>query len=65
MTDCVYCGSQVEAHDPVFVAENSPESAPLAFCNYACLHAHIEAEELTTGASCEWSPSESASADRG
>ena len=57
MTECVYCGSRVESHDPVFVAEGHPDADAIPFCNYACLHAHVEAEGLTTGASCEWSPS--------
>lgn len=56
MTDCVYCGSTVEDHDPVFVAEGEPDAATTPFCNYACLAAHIEDEGLTAGACCQWSP---------
>lgn len=55
MTDCVYCGCAVEAHDPVFVTEGSDgdRSAADAYCNYACLGAHIEEADLTIGATCE------------
>lgn len=54
---CVYCGSTVENHDPVYVAKGSPDADPSPFCNYACLSAYVEAEGLLDGASCEWSPS--------
>lgn len=57
MTNCVYCGSVVENHDPVFVSEGDPAADSIPFCNYACLHAHVEEEGLMTGACCEWSPS--------
>lgn len=55
MTDCVYCGCAVEAHDPVFVTEgvDGDQSAADAYCNYACLAAHIEEAGLTVGATCE------------
>ncbi|AHZ23874.1 hypothetical protein E6P09_12555 [Haloferax mediterranei ATCC 33500] len=57
-TQCVYCGSDVSCHDPVFVEEaaDGERVSVGGFCNYACLSAYIEDEELTTGASCEWSP---------
>lgn len=58
MTDCVYCGSPVDRHDPVFVSEGSADAPPDAFCNYACLQAHVEEASLTAGATCEWSPPE-------
>ena len=58
MADCTYCGTSVEAHDPVYVSD-SPEGAPTArFCNYGCLSAHIDAADLATGAACEWSPTQ-------
>jgi len=52
--DCTYCGSDVDAHDPVFVAEREDgERRPAGrFCNYACLVAYVDAEDLTTGACC-------------
>lgn len=58
MTDCIYCGSTVEHHDPVFVTEiDDGQYVPAGrFCNYACLSAYIKAEELTLGTTCEWSP---------
>jgi hypothetical protein len=56
MTDCRYCGCVVEEHDPVYVAEGAPDAETLPFCNYACLASHIDAENLTTGTSCNWSP---------
>jgi len=30
--------------------------SPAYFCNYACLSAHVDAEDLTAGNACEWSP---------
>jgi hypothetical protein len=56
MTDCRYCGCTVEAHDPVYVAEGDPDANSEPFCNYGCLSACIEREDLTTGTSCNWSP---------
>ena len=55
MTDCAYCGCDVHAHDPVFVAEerDGERVEAGAFCNYACLVAHVEEAGLTTGATCE------------
>jgi hypothetical protein len=58
MTECSYCGSDIERHDPVFVAEtdSGQRISRGRFCNYACLSAYIEEEDLTSGAVCEWSP---------
>lgn len=53
MTDCAFCSSEVEAHDPVRVEY---DDAQLRFCNWACLEQYINREELTTGACCEWNP---------
>jgi hypothetical protein len=53
--DCTYCGSDVYDHDPVFVEEGAGDDREPAgqFCNYACLSAHIDEEELITGACCQ------------
>lgn len=58
-TDCTYCGSDVERHDPVSVADgvNPDPGQSRRFCNYACLAAYIEDEELVYGAACEWNQS--------
>ncbi|MFB6219919.1 MAG: hypothetical protein ABEH90_00650 [Halolamina sp.] len=56
MTDCLYCGCAVEEHDPVYVSEGDPNAETLPFCNYACLTEYVDAENLTTGTSCNWSP---------
>lgn len=58
MTECSYCGSDIERHNPVFVAETDGNQRVSRgqFCNYACLSAYIEEEELVSGAACEWSP---------
>ncbi|MWG34698.1 hypothetical protein [Halomarina oriensis] len=58
MTDCTYCGSDLAGYDPVWVEEGSDDerTAVGGFCNYACLHAHIEGERLVYGTSCAWSP---------
>jgi len=53
MTDCLFCGSEVEAHDPVY-ADHDGDRHP--FCNWACLEQYIDAEELTSGACCRWEP---------
>jgi hypothetical protein len=65
VTDCTYCGSAVETHDPVFVSEvagdaagdNSERVDAGAFCNYACLRAHIDEADLVNGAACRFDPS--------
>jgi hypothetical protein len=33
--------------------------SPSYFCNHACLATHIDANDLTTGDACEWSPDDS------
>lgn len=57
MTECTYCGCEIEAHEPVFVREGEPDG-PLAgqYCNYACLTAHVEEAGLATGATCRIEP---------
>jgi len=56
--ECTYCGSDVERHDPVVVTErlDTGTSPSGQFCNYACLSAYIDEEELTYGTACEWNP---------
>ncbi len=54
---CAYCGSRIFDHDPICVRDCTDDCrSPAYFCNYACLSAHIEANELTMGNACEWSP---------
>lgn len=57
-SDCTFCGSDVDAHDPVFVEERGDDGRGPAgrFCNYACLSAWIDAEEKTEGAACRFDP---------
>jgi hypothetical protein len=59
MTECTYCGSRVEDHEGVFVqeltADDEREEAG-AFCNYACLSAHVEERDLVSGAACRFDP---------
>ncbi|UPV98909.1 hypothetical protein M0R88_10235 [Halorussus gelatinilyticus] len=52
--DCTYCGSDVSEHDALFVAEQrGDEREPTGqFCNYACLSAHIDEENLVEGTCC-------------
>lgn len=54
MTTCAYCGCDVAAHDPVYVdAVSDGERVEAgAYCNYACLAAHIDEAELAAGATC-------------
>lgn len=53
-TPCTFCGSAVDAQDPVSVAEveNGETVEAGRFCNYACLAQHIEAEGLEAGTTC-------------
>ena len=48
---CAYCGCDVFAHEPVFVEEERVDAGQ--FCNYACLLAFVNEEELTIGATGE------------
>lgn len=52
--DCTYCGCDVTAHEPVYVAETEDGERVDAdqFCNYACLARHIEEAGLETGTYC-------------
>lgn len=54
MDECTYCGCDVRAHDPVYVAElEDDERVPAGrFCNYGCLAAHIADAGLAEGAVC-------------
>ncbi len=57
--ECTYCGSDLARYDPVFVEETGDDGdrRPAgAFCNFACLSAHIDEAELTYGDACEWQP---------
>jgi len=58
VTECTYCGSDVYAHEPLFLesaADGDREQAG-QFCNYACLSAYIDEENLTEGAACAFDP---------
>nr|WP_121302230.1 hypothetical protein [Haloarcula quadrata] len=58
MVDCTYCGCPVENHDSVYVSETPDGKSTTQFCNYGCLSAHIDEAALTTGTTCEWSPTQ-------
>lgn len=55
---CVYCGCDVNRHDPVYVDEGlSGERTEIdAFCNYGCLWAYINEENLVLGTGCRFDP---------
>lgn len=54
---CAYCQSAIFDHDPICVRKCTADCGePMYFCNYACLSAHIDEEELTSGNACQWSP---------
>ena len=61
-TDCTYCGSDVYAHDPLFLESggeqgDNGERRPVGrFCNYACLTSYVDEEGLVTGAACRFEP---------
>jgi len=53
--DCTYCGSDIYAHDPVFVQKEREfrRTDVGQFCNYACLSAYIDEEGLAYGECCQ------------
>jgi len=54
---CDYCGSRIFDHDPVCVRDCTDDcGSPRYFCNYACLSAYVDDNDLTEGNACEWSP---------
>lgn len=54
---CAYCESQIFEHDPICVRDCDDDcGSPEYFCNYACLSAYIDENNLTTGNACAWSP---------
>lgn len=54
---CAYCGSAIFDHDPVCIRDCTADcGSPTYCCNYACLAAYVDEENLTAGAACEWSP---------
>jgi hypothetical protein len=59
MRECTYCGLDVDAHDPICLRDCDEHCSQLGrFCNFGCLQAHIEENDLTTGSCCSWQPSE-------
>lgn len=57
---CVYCESRIFTHDPICVRDCEADcGSPVYFCNYACLSAYIDENNLTTGNACEWHPDDS------
>ena len=54
---CAYCASRIFDHDPICVRDCDDDcGSPKYFCNYACLSAYIDENNLTTGNACEWTP---------
>jgi len=54
---CAYCDSRIFDHDPICVRDCTDDcGSPLYFCNYACLAAHIDEDDLTAGDACKWEP---------
>jgi len=54
---CAYCESRIFDHDPICVRDCVDNcGSPEFFCNYACLSAYIDENELVTGNACTWSP---------
>ncbi|MFC6988629.1 hypothetical protein ACFQJD_07705 [Haloplanus sp. GCM10025708] len=52
---CAYCESLVFDHDPICVRNCDDDcGSPTYFCNYACLSAYIDENNLTAGNACEW-----------
>jgi len=56
---CTYCESRIFDHDPVCIRDCTDNcGSPKFFCNYACISAYVEENNLTAGDACEWSPDE-------
>lgn len=55
---CVYCGCDVHRHDPLYLEEGQggERTTVGAFCNYGCLSAFINEEDLAIGTSCRFEP---------
>ncbi len=54
---CAYCRSLIFEHDPVCLRDCTDDcQSATYFCNHACLVAYIDANDLTVGEACEWSP---------
>jgi len=57
MATCTYCGSDLADYDPVVAVTEAHADGTASetgrFCNYACLVAHVEEADLTTGACCQ------------
>lgn len=58
MPACTYCGADADAHDPLRLDDPETGETLGYFCNYACLSAHVDEENLTAGDACEWAPGE-------
>lgn len=57
---CAHCGLRIFDHDPICVRDCTDDCASATyFCNYGCLAAHVDENDLATGAACEWAPDES------
>ena len=52
--ECSYCSSPVQVHDPVYLSVTPGGDPTAQFCDYGCLVAHIEAEELATESADKW-----------
>lgn len=59
-TKRTYCGSDVYAHDPLFLESEKGENGerlPVGrFCNYAYLTSYVDEEGLVTGAARRFEP---------
>lgn len=54
---CAYCESRIFAHDPVCVRDCTDDcGSPTYFCNYACLSASVDENDLAAGDACVWHP---------
>ncbi|WP_410767158.1 hypothetical protein [Haloferax sp. DFSO60] len=51
MTECAYCGNEVERSEPVFIEElqSGMRISMGSFCNYDCLLAYLETKRPTPG----------------
>lgn len=52
---CAYCESRIFDHDPTCVRDCTADcGSPTYVCNYDCLSAYVDENDLTKGDACQW-----------
>jgi hypothetical protein len=57
---CSYCDSDVAAHAAVCIRDCTEDCSLVGrFCNFACLTAYVDDNDLAVGDACEWASDDS------